>query len=650
MRRLAYCLLAVAVGCAALPAAAQDLKPAAPGVDDGLFVWTDTCNVYVLRDGDAAILFDLGDGGVLDRLGEAGVRRVEWVLFTHHHREQCQGARRLKDIDAKVALPEAERALFERPYDFRRMRPSLNDKFTVYGASYVRPPVEPIRVDKAFRTTDAFTWRGREIRCVETKGHSPGGMTYLLRAGDSWIAISGDLMLDGAKMHYWPDSEWDYGFGAGIYALAAGAGFLEGWDPVLMLPSHGPPVREPARQLRAYIDKLKRFERLYLRGYGVSTFGGADQDPVSKPTPVPGLGRISRHIYKLRGVNQWANFGLIIADSGRAMVVDAGLLDHKTLDAVLEGAGEHLGLKGIDAVLITHMHGDHILDAPHLRQKYGAKIWTMKGIDDKFEHPERFDFSAMVQSYGAGIDSVKIDRALEPGERFDWEGFSFTVDWMPGQTKYGCCLWGEIDGMRVAFTGDNIFGHPDDPAQNGHEAVVAHNDSVLEEGYMYCADFLKRLNPDLMLGGHSWVMRRPAGMIERFWNWSRQMREAYRELSAEPDYRYMYDPYWVRAEPYRVVARPGAAGEVSIRVKNFKDRPQRHRIAVRAPEGIAADRPVLEGEVAAGGVGNHDVRLIPAAGAAEGLRIVALDVTVDGARYGERFELILHVGEWKGGK
>ncbi len=52
-------------------------------------------------------------------------------------------------------------------------------------------------------------------------------------------------------------------------------------------------------------------------------------------------------------------------------------------------------------------------------------------------------------------------------------------------------------------------------------------------------------------------------MIERFWNWSRQMREAYRELSAEPDYRYMYDPYWVRAEPYRVVARPGAAGERS---------------------------------------------------------------------------------------
>ena len=45
-------------------------------------VWTDTCNIYVIRDGDAALLIDLGDGSVLDQLETIGVRRVEWVLFT----------------------------------------------------------------------------------------------------------------------------------------------------------------------------------------------------------------------------------------------------------------------------------------------------------------------------------------------------------------------------------------------------------------------------------------------------------------------------------------------------------------------------------------------------------------------------------------
>src|SRR4051812_34900098 len=76
-----------------------------------LLSWTDTCNVYVLRDGDAALLIDLGDGSVLDHLRDIGVTRVEWVLFTHHHREQCQGAAKLgpwRERGTKLAAPDAE--------------------------------------------------------------------------------------------------------------------------------------------------------------------------------------------------------------------------------------------------------------------------------------------------------------------------------------------------------------------------------------------------------------------------------------------------------------------------------------------------------------------------------------------------------------
>src|SRR5687767_1484386 len=86
------------------------------------FTWTDTCNVYVFRDGDAALLIDLGDGSVLDHLSLIGVKHVEWVLFTHHHREQCQGAPKLAEWKAKIGAPEAERALFEQPARFRKMQ------------------------------------------------------------------------------------------------------------------------------------------------------------------------------------------------------------------------------------------------------------------------------------------------------------------------------------------------------------------------------------------------------------------------------------------------------------------------------------------------------------------------------------------------
>jgi glyoxylase-like metal-dependent hydrolase (beta-lactamase superfamily II) len=614
-----------------------------------LFVWTDTCNTYVLRDGDVALLIDLGDGSVLDHLGEIGVKRVEWVLFTHHHREQCQGASRLKGTAAQVAAPEAERALFERPTDFRKWNVRLADAFTIHGSSYVRPPIEPILVDRALRTNETFRWRGHEFFCLPTPGNSPGSMTYLLKRGDAALAFSGDVMLDGAKMHTWFDTEWDYGFAAGIRALRKSVAQLAAREIALLLPSHGPAVREPRKQFLAFGDKLERLEKPYVRGYGTEAGSAAYQDEVSTATVVPNVVQVSPHIFKFKRPNFWPNFGLVLADTGRALVVDCGLLDEKFLDEALEGMRQHFGLKAIDAILITHMHGDHFIEAPYLREKWGAPIWALDNMVDKMEHPEWFDYAAPVQAYGkknpdgSPMTGVRVDRAFHPGETFDWEGYKFTVDWMPGQTEFALCLHGTIDGRKVAFTGDNIFGDPDDPKQTGHEAMVAHNSAILEEGYMYAGEYLKRLKPDILVGGHSFVMDRPAKFIERYRRWSYEMRDAFQELSPEEDYRYWFDPFWVRAEPYRVSLRPGESAEVSLHLRNFRSGPQRYRIEIHASPGFVVEPAVLEGQLAGGSRRSFPVRIKAPAGDTEGVHLVALDVTLDGRRYGERFDMVVGI-------
>jgi glyoxylase-like metal-dependent hydrolase (beta-lactamase superfamily II) len=164
-----------------------------------LFLWQDSCNVYVIRDGDRAMLIDLGDGSVLDALQQAGVAAVEWVLLTHHHREQCLGAGPLASHPlgraAKLAAPEAERALFERPASFRTMKPTLNDAFTVYGSSYVRPPLMPVRIDRGFQKMDEFVWRGREFWCLDTRGNS-GSSLGKCSAAKRWLmtALSRPVM------------------------------------------------------------------------------------------------------------------------------------------------------------------------------------------------------------------------------------------------------------------------------------------------------------------------------------------------------------------------------------------------------------------------------------------------------------------------
>ena len=51
-----------------------------------LFIWADTCNVYVLRDGDTALLIDLGDGSVLDHLAEIGHPILVDRQYSEHFR------------------------------------------------------------------------------------------------------------------------------------------------------------------------------------------------------------------------------------------------------------------------------------------------------------------------------------------------------------------------------------------------------------------------------------------------------------------------------------------------------------------------------------------------------------------------------------
>ncbi len=642
--------LAAIIAALSFPAFAAKLVPVDSKLAPDLFVWTDTCNVYVLRDGDAALLIDLGDGSVLDHLRDVGIKQVEWVLLTHHHREQCQGAPRLEGMGAKVAAPETERDLFEKPLEFRKMKVRLEDRFTIHGSSYVRPPIQPIPLHRTFRTNDTFTWRGHEFLCVNTPGNSPGGMSYLLKQGEDRLAFTGDVMLNGAKMHTWFDTEWDYGFAVGIQALRKSVASLADYPLKRVLPSHGPLVTRPKEQLREFGSKLEHLERLYVRGYGVEGASVAYQDKVSKPTLVSNIVQVSPRVFKFKRPNFWPNFGLILADSGHALVVDCGLLDETFLDTALEGLREHYGLKAIDGIIITHMHGDHFLEAPHLREKWGAPIWALDNMVDKMEHPERFDYAAPIQAYGKKgtdglpLEGVHVDRAFKPGETFDWEGHRFTVDWMPGQTEFALCLHGQIDGRRVAFTGDNIFGDPDDPTQTGHEAMVAHNSAILEEGYIHGAELLKRLHPDILIGGHSFVMDHPTAFIERYRKWAYEMRDAFRALSSTPDYRYWFDPFWVRAEPYRVAIARGGGAETRLNVRNFLGKPQTYRIAIQCPPGVTATPDLIETIVPAVTIARIPLYLKVAPDMKPGVCIVGLDVTLNRKRHGQLFDSVIGTG------
>ncbi len=609
----------------------------------GVQLWQDTCNVYVLKAGDAALLINLGDGGVLEHLAEIGVKRVEWVLLTDHHREQCQGGPGLDRAVTKVAASETEREILENPLTFRKWNPRLGDKYSVHGSSYVRPPAAPLKIDRTLKDGEVFLWNGFEITCVSTPGNSPGGMSFVIKHDGRTLAFTGGLMHDGAKMTNWFDTEWDYGFAKGLDTLIASVQKLAALAIETALPAHGPVIRDAAKQMETYQQKLAAFRPDYIRGYPVDNLSKRGLHPATKATQVHYVVQVSPHLFMFGPEMAGKNFAMLIADSGHALLLDCGLFPKLVLERIISDMKEHLGLKQIDACWISHSHGDHFTLFPAL-QDHGVKFWTMDSIADKCENPRFYDYPAMIGAYNAGFEKAKIDRILKAGDVIDWEGYKLHIDWMPGQTEFGNALWLELDGKKVVFTGDNLFGDPADPAQNGHECVNARNSAIIGEGYLVAAKYLQKLQPDIIMGAHGVLMTEPGGFIERYHDWALRIIREYQELLPDTNYEYLFDPYWVSAYPYRVdVAK---AAEVSITVRNFRDQAQQHRVVLQLPPGVRAEPAILEGTVAPKSRRSFKVKLTAdSAKLPAGVQMIPMDITLDGRRYGQLFDFVIQARE-----
>jgi glyoxylase-like metal-dependent hydrolase (beta-lactamase superfamily II) len=609
----------------------------------GVHLWQDTCNVHVLKHEDAALIINLGDGTVLEHLAEIGVKRVEWVLLTDHHRELCQGAPKLDRAVTQVAASADEKEILENPLSFRKWHPRLGDKHSVHGASYVRPPAAPVKIDRVLADGEVFTWNGFDITCVSTPGHSPGGLSFVIKRDGRTLAFTGGVMHDGAKMTNWFDTEWDYGFAKGLDALTASVQKLATLGIETAFPSQGPVIREATKQFAAYEKKLADFRPDYIRGYPVNNLSKRGPHPATKPTKANYIVQVTPHLYMFGPEMAGKNFAILIADSGHALLLDCGLFPKLVLERIISDMKEHLGLKQIDACWISHSHGDHFTLFPAL-QEHGVKFWTMDTIADKCENPRFYDYPAMIGAYNAGFEKAKIDRILKAGDVIEWEGYQLHIDWMPGQTEFGNALWLMLDGKKVVFTGDNLFGDPADPAQNGHECVNARNSAIIEEGYLVAAKYLQKLKPDIIMGAHGVLMTEPAAFVDRFHDWALRAIRQYKDLLPDANYEYGYDPYWVSAYPYRVDVAKEA--EVSITVRNFRDTLQQHRVALQLPHGVKAEPSILEGTVGPKARQSFKIKLstdpatLPA-----GVQMVPMDITLDGKHYGQLFDFIIQAKE-----
>ncbi len=129
----------------------------------------------------------------------------------------------------------------------------------------------------------------------------------------------------------------------------------------------------------------------------------------------------------------------------RGIVVDPGDEAERILGAI-----EQLGI-GVDAILLTHTHFDHVGAVAPVAKATGAPVWC-----PEIEVPVLADIMSYVPWPGFGpFESYDADQTVAGGEKLDLAGLDidviFTPGHSPGHVSYS------IAGEGALFSGDVLF-------------------------------------------------------------------------------------------------------------------------------------------------------------------------------------------------
>lgn len=550
-------------------------------------IYRDVINVGLIRQGGKALLIDSGDATVLDAARSLGVTSVEWVLYTHYHRDQCSGASRLKRAGAKIAVPAAEAKLFSDATKFWMSADSRLDGRSDFRPDFLvlRDSVEP---DRVLNPGETFTWGGVEIRVVPTPGHTEGSLSYVFEVDGQRMAFTGDLIYGpGHVWEFWTYQQapptkkgnWRSGyggywaFGGAVPAVKASLDRVSALKPDVLIPSHGVMMREP----EAAMNLLKKnLDAATLSHQVLSTWRKAEKPAIPQqaaylpplpPVPIPPLPAWLHHLEE----TSW----YLKADDGKVFLFDCSWDPTIFKMISLHDSG---AISGVDAIWISHYHNDHVVSVNDFRRQFGAKVYAQKELVDILQYPRAYSMPCLFP------ESIRVDHALSEGEVIEWKGYKLTAYYFPGQTLYHDGLLVEHDGVRIFLSGDSLHNF-------GTDDYCIYNRNFLGShapGYDRCFRLLLELKPDLMVAAHSGAVPFVQEDVERALDHMQECYAQFQQLFPWDDPNFGLDPRWFRTYPYRQTIFKGRPVTLEARIYNHSGSAQEACAELRPPKGWKA--------------------------------------------------------------
>jgi glyoxylase-like metal-dependent hydrolase (beta-lactamase superfamily II) len=597
-----------------------------------LWWFRDSCNVYVWTHGERGLCIDFGSGAVLDVLDQVGVREIVAIVHTHHHRDQCAGDDRAAALGIPIWVPARERAMFESTPAFWRLRRTY-DSYDASSAGFTR--ADPVPVARSLADHERIEWAGGAFEILPTPGHTKGSISVLAQVDDAPVGFTGDLIFGHGRVPTLHDLQWQYGMPDAVGAALHSVVNVTRHGPGRLLPSHGAPIDDGVPALEALAANLGTLAALLAeirRNRLWTTWPSSVDQPLTQVLP---------HLWV--NSHSVANTYAWIDDGGDALILDYGFpswdhffADQRFVAHTLDGFRAESGLRRVRATVPSHYHDDHLAGVPWLQREHGAEAWIHQSFAAIVAEPERFDLPCLLP------DPIRVDRVLADGDVVEHAGAALETFHMPGHTMFALGLAGSIDGVRVAYTGDNLLAGALSPLR---ASAPIYRNVLRLDSIRVGVERLIAHEPELLLTGHTGALEISRADLDDFVAWARELELVVGRLAPVPGLEdEALDPYVARADPYRASVVAGGQVAIDVLVTNHGPVPRTAVVQLRLSDGWHAEPTQATAEVAAGGAtATMPFTIHVPSFARPGRHVPTIDLTLGGAPRGELAELLLEV-------
>jgi len=581
-----------------------------PGVCDGYALVRLSPHVSVSQDTvNGVFVEDAGRTLVIYGDPAGSLEKADMVLFTHSRRDVVWAGRKLIQGGAESIVPRAEADNFTKVNDF--WLSFVNRRFHDSEQQTTKILTEPLPVSREVAGGEQISWQDTSIWVLDTPGYTRGSVSYFINIDGLTYGFVGDLIYgDGHLMDLYSlqDGVAEAGIG-GYHGYAGRLGELIAslrkiidQNPDILVPAHGPVIRNPKQAIEHLIQRLQAAYANYLSVNAGHWYFKEHYEVLAKRVLGAGF-RVDWMPYAEvieKAPPGWIipihNSRLLLSQDKSGFLIDCGseaIIREvtSTFSPRTRAGGQALPTGGranlekrlsrLDGVFITHYHDDHTDKVSELVKKFGCPVYASQQSADVLTHPAAYRLPCLTSN---AISSLT---AVPDGHKMRWKEFDITIYYFPGQTLYHDALLVEKDG------GEKIFFIGDSFTPSGIDDYCLQNRNFLHHGmgYFYCLDLLRKMPANCLLINQHVLepFRYSKDQLEHLTQVLEKRRQILADLFPWDEPNYGIDEQWARIYPYGQQAKAGQRVDVTVKILNHSSSAQVYTVRLNVPEGLQSE-------------------------------------------------------------